>query len=263
MSRLSEIFSNNPKCFVPFVTAGHPDLDATERIVLELVEAGSHIVEIGIPFSDPIADGPVIQTSSFRALRHGYGIADYIELIRRLRSRVDAGLVFMTYMNPVWSYGPGRLAREAAEAGLDGIIISDLTPEEHIRFREQGDPGNCVEGLDIIFLAAPTSSDARLEKVSRASGGFVYLVARTGVTGKRSDVESQVPATIRRLRRYSDLPIAVGFGITSAQDVRRVWRYADAAVIGTALVRFVDEHRHDADLPRQVGRFARDHLIPG
>ena len=263
MSRLSEIFSNNPKCFVPFVTAGHPDLEATERIVLELVEAGSHIVEIGIPFSDPIADGPVIQASSFRALRHGYGVSDYIELIRRLRNRVDAGLVFMTYMNPVWSYGPGRLAREAAEAGLDGIIISDLTPEEHLRFREQGDPRNCVKGLDIIFLAAPTSSDERLRKVSRASGGFVYLVARTGVTGKKSDVESQVPATIRRLRRYSDLPIAVGFGITSARDVRRVWRYADAAVIGTALVRFVDEHRHDADLSGQVGLFAREHLIPG
>ena len=263
MSRLSEIFSNNPKCFVPFVTAGHPDLEATEQIVIELVEAGSHIVEIGIPFSDPIADGPVIQTSSFRALRHGYGISDYIELVRRLRSRVDAGLVFMTYMNPVWSYGPGRLAGEAVEAGLDGIIISDLTPEEHTRFRKQGDPRNCVNGLDIIFLAAPTSSDERLEKVSQASGGFVYLVARTGVTGKRSDVESQVPATIRRLRNYSTLPIAVGFGISSAQDVRRVWRYADAAVIGTALVRFVDEHRHTADLPRKVGRFARDHLIPG
>ena len=226
MSRLSEIFSNNPKCFVPFVTAGHPDLEATERIVYR---AG------GGRFPYRGDRDPLLRSHRGRARDPDLLLSGAPSRLRRSRlhradsetakpGRRRAGVHDL--------HEPGLelrdrdgLAREAAEAGLDGIIISDLTPEEHLRFREQGDPRNCVKGLDIIFLAAPTSSDERLRKVSRASGGFVYLVARTGVTGKKSDVESQVPATIRRLRRYSDLPIAVGFGITSARDVRRVWRY--------------------------------------
>lgn len=244
------------------MTAGHPNLEATEQIVLKLVEAGSHIVEIGIPFSDPIADGPTIQTSSYRALGHGYSISDYIELINRLRHQTEAGLVFMTYMNPLWSYGLGRLAKEATAAGLDGIITSDLTPEEHMRFQNQGNTQVQLGELDTIFLAAPTSSDERLKKICRVSRGFIYLVSRTGVTGEQSNIKSRVPDTVQRLRKYTALPIAVGFGIATAQDVRQVWQYADAAVVGSALVRFLEEHRNDADLATSVGRFAKEHLIP-
>ena len=254
MSRLSEIFARNKKCFIPFVTAGHPDLETTREIVLTLAASGSHIIEIGIPFSDPIADGPIIQKSSFQALQHGYSFADYIDLIRDLRTETEVGLVFMSYMNPVLSYGLEKLDREGVEAGLDGVLISDLTPEEYSRMEP-------LKGLDTIFLAAPTSSDQRLQKIREVSRGFVYLVARTGVTGSQTDVEASVPKMVERLRRYTQLPIAVGFGITSAQDVSKVWQYADGAVVGSAIVRFIEEHRSDAQLARKLGEYVRKDLI--
>ena len=254
MSRLSEIFARNKKCFIPFVTAGHPDLETTREIVIKLVEAGSHIVEIGIPFSDPIADGPIIQQSSFDSLKHGYSFSDYIELVRQLRSRTDAGLIFMTYLNPVLKYGVEQLDRDGSEAGLDGILISDLTPEEY-SLREP------MPTLDTIFLAAPTSSDERLKKISQVCSGFVYLVARTGVTGRQSDVGALVPETTARLRSFCSLPIAVGFGITSSADVRKVWEHADGAVVGSAIVGFVEANRSAADLPQRVHEYVTNDLI--
>lgn len=259
MSRLSEIFAKNKKCFIPFVTAGHPDLEMSRRIILGLVRAGSHIIEVGIPFSDPIADGPTIQKSSSQALRHGYTLCDYVELVRRLRAETDVGLIFMTYLNPVLKHGLLRLDREASAAGLDGLLISDLTPEEY------GRAHSCapLQELDCVFLASPTSSDARLQKISEASRGFVYLVARPGVTGRQSDVDSLVPETVRRMRKYTSLPIAVGFGITSFRDVRKVWRYADGAVVGSAIVRFIDEHQFDSNLPEKVCEYVKNHLISG
>ena len=255
MSRLSEIFATNKKCFIPFVTAGHPDLERTRDIVLSLASAGAHIVEIGIPFSDPIADGPVIQRSSFDALKHGYSFADYMQLVRDIRSETGIGLIFMTYLNPVLKYGLQVLEKEGSEAGVDGILISDLTPEEYLRMSP-------FLTLDSVFLAAPTSSDERLRKISEVSKGFVYLVARTGVTGKQSDVEALVPATVARIRRYTSLPIAVGFGITSSEDVHRVWQHAQGAVVGSAIVRFIEDHRSDPDLAEKVEGYVRKDLIP-
>ena len=254
MSRLSEIFAKNKKCFIAFVTAGHPDLAMSREIILNLAAAGSHMVEIGIPFSDPIADGPIIQKSSFEALKHGYSFSDYIDLVRQLRAKTDLGLIFMTYINPVLKYGLKQLDREGSEAGLDGVLISDLTPEEYSRMEP-------LQALDTIFLAAPTSSDERLQRIGEASRGFVYLIARTGVTGTQSDVEHLVPETVARLRRYTRLPIAVGFGITSSKDVRKVWQYADGAVVGSAIVRFIEEHQSTADLARKVGEYVRKDLI--
>ena len=177
MSRLSEIFTRNKKCFIPFVTAGHPDLETTREIVLALAASGSHVIEIGIPFSDPIADGPIIQKSSFQALRNGYSFADYIDLIRQIRRETEVGLVFMTYMNPVLSYGLQKLDREGVEAGLDGVLISDLTPEEYSRMEP-------LEALDTIFLAAPTSSDQRLQKIREVSRGFCVLGGPHGRHGE-------------------------------------------------------------------------------
>ena len=257
MSRLSEIFSKNKRCFIPFVTAGHPDLDSTRQIVLRLAQAGADIIEIGIPFSDPIADGPIIQESSFHALRYAHDFRDYIGLVKDLRRETDAGLIFMTYMNPVWKYGLERLHTEASAVGLDGILISDLTPEEHLRLQPAAS-----SALDSIFLAAPTSSDDRLRSIAAASSGFIYLVARTGVTGKYSDVQAAGPATAQRIRSFSQLPLAVGFGVKSADDVRKIWEYAEGAVVGSAIVRFIAENQPDTDLPSKVGQFVRDHLIP-
>lgn len=254
MSRLSEIFAKHEKCFIPFVTAGHPDLDTTRDIVLRLADAGSHLVEIGIPFSDPIADGPVIQRSSFSALRHGHSFDDYIDLVVQLRKQTEIGLVFMTYMNPLLRYGLQKLDREGERAGLDGILVSDLTPEEYARMEP-------LQNLDTIFLAAPTSSDERLRRIQKFSQGFVYLVARTGVTGLQTDVGALVPETVKRLRQVTRLPIAVGFGIKSASDVQKVWQYAEGAVVGSAIVSFIEEHLGEPDLAIQVGDYVRKHLI--
>jgi tryptophan synthase alpha chain len=256
MSRLSEIFKTSEKCFIPFVTAGFPDLSTTREIILRLAGAGSHIVEIGIPFSDPIADGPVIQESSFAALLNQHIISDYLEMVAQIRSQSDVGLVFMTYMNPVLRFGLERLDSEAASAGLDGILISDLTPEEANR---QPAPQN----LDTIFLAAPTSSPERMESIADASSGFVYLVARTGVTGRHTSIDDSLQETVSKLRHFTQLPIAVGFGISSAADVRRVWQIADGAVVGTAIVRYIQEHLDEPNLPVMVGEYVRGELIPG
>ncbi len=255
MSRLSEIFRTSGKCFLPFVTAGHPTLALTEEVVLALAGSGAHIVEIGIPFSDPIADGPIIQRSSFDALRHGHSLDDYLEMVRRVRAKSDVGLIFMSYMNPLLGYGLERLEERALEVGLDGILVSDMTPEEKDRL-------GAFPRLDTIFLAAPTSSDERLEKIARASRGFLYLVARTGVTGRQTDVQESVPATIERIRRFTDLPIAVGFGITSAADVEKVWKVADGAVIGSGLVRFIEQHQGEPSLPERVARYVLNDLLP-
>jgi len=266
--------NRNDKAFVPFVTAGHPDLETTQAIILSLARAGSALIEIGIPFSDPVADGPIIQKSSFAALRHGYGIDDYLELVRQVRSQSDVGLIFMTYLNPVLRYGLQKLDRDGAAAGLDGILISDLTPEEYLLMSQPGcdsparERGASVSGpslfreLDTVFLAAPTSSEERFRLISEVSTGFVYLIARTGVTGKKTQIDESLRTSIQRIRAYTDLPVAVGFGIRSREDVEKVWRFADAAVVGSAIVEFVDENQALVDLPEQVAGYVSSQLIP-
>ncbi|MFB3905551.1 MAG: tryptophan synthase subunit alpha [Acidobacteriota bacterium] len=249
MSRLSEIFRRNSRCFIPFVTAGHPDLETTADIVFHLAARGAHLVELGIPFSDPIADGPIIQKSSFEALQHKYSLDDYLGLVREVRRRSDVGMIFMSYLNPLYNYGLERLDREGCAAGLDGVLISDLTPEAYERLGTE-------LMLDTVFLAAPTSSEERLKKICAHSRGFVYLVARTGVTGGRTDIDALVPETVARLRRYTNLPICVGFGITSGEDVQRVWKYAEGAIVGSAIVKFIQEHKNEPDLAEKVGRYA-------
>jgi tryptophan synthase alpha chain len=249
MSRLSEIFQKNKKCFIPFVTAGYPSIETTREIALSLAAHGADIIELGIPFSDPIADGPVIQRSSFDALKHGYSIDDYLGLVRDVRRKTDVGLIFMSYMNPLYAYGLTRLDERAADAGLDGILISDLTPEAYDRM---GVPLK----LDTIFLAAPTSSEARLEKICQSSRGFVYVVARTGVTGRQTDIQELVPETVRRIRKHTNLPVAVGFGISSPADARKVWEHADGAIVGSALVRLIQEFANERELTKRVAEFA-------
>ncbi len=244
------------RSLIPFVTAGYPDLETTREVVLELARAGAGLVEIGIPFSDPIADGPVIQRSSFEALRHGYGIGDYLDMVRAVRRRSAVPLIFMTYLNPVLQYGIDRLDREAAEAGLDGLLISDLTPESAVRNRIR------TERLKQVYLVAPTTAPDRLVQVCRAATGFVYVVARTGVTGRRTNLDASIAELVGRVRRATRLPVAVGFGIRTREDVARVWQVADGAVVGSAIVAFMEEHRAELDLPRRVGEFVRDVLLP-
>jgi len=222
-------------------------------MVLELAESGAHIVELGIPFSDPVADGPVIQRSSYAALQHGYSLSDFIETVRQIRRESDVGLLFMSYVNPLLKFGLKRLDDEARAAGLDAVLISDLTPEAYEGL-------GCRLDLDTVFLAAPTSSDSRLEKICAASRGFVYLVARTGVTGRQTDLGANVPEAVRRIRRYTSLPIAVGFGITSKDDVEKVWQHADGAIVGSAIVKFMQDHEGSPDLVGRTGEYVRTFL---
>jgi tryptophan synthase alpha chain len=217
---------------VAYITAGDPTLEATERIVASLAEAGADIVELGVPFSDPLADGPTIQRASERALRSGTTLSGVLGLVKRLRQKTEVPLVLFSYFNPVLQMGVERFADAAAAAGADGVLITDLTPEEAGEFRRVV----AARGLDTIFLAAPTTTDERLGRIAEASTGFLYLISRTGVTGAREVLPEDLPALVRRARAKTRLPIAVGFGISLPGHVSILGGLADAAVVGSALV---------------------------
>jgi tryptophan synthase alpha chain len=241
------------KAFIPFITSGDPDLGMTIRLVSELERAGSHIVELGIPFSDPVADGPTIQRSSERALRHGYHISDHLEAVREIRKQTPIPIVLFSYYNPIYQYGLETLARDARSAGCDGILVTDMTPEE------SGEYCACLESreLDTIFLAAPTSSADRVAKITRCSRGFVYVVSRAGVTGAQDQLSEGLQPTIDLVRRNTELPIAVGFGISRPEQVRAVWEISDGAVVGSAIVAQMEKLASASDLPVRIGEFCR------
>jgi tryptophan synthase alpha chain len=246
------------KSFIPFVTAGFPDLETTRDVVLHLAEAGAGLIEIGIPFSDPIADGPVIPQASFDALRHEYSISDYLEMVREIRDRTAVPLIFMTYLNPVLRFGLDRLDREGSRAGLNGLLISDLTPEESHAGLSVAES---IHELKSVVLVAPTSSPERIRRICGVATGFIYTVARTGVTGNQSQVGETARRMVGQIRTCTDLPVAVGFGIRSREDVERVWEFADGAVVGTAIVRFMQQHSGDGDLPRKVAEFVKRQFL--
>ncbi len=217
---------------VVYLTAGDPILDASERIAFAAAEAGADVLELGVPFSDPIADGPTIQRASERALRSGTTLAGVLEMAARLRAKTAVPLVLFSYFNPVLQMGLEEFAAAAAGAGLDGVLITDLTPEEAADYRRIVQ----AHGLDTVFLAAPTSTDARLKRIAEASTGFLYLISRTGVTGAREALPEDLPALVRRARAVTSLPIAVGFGISLPGHVSILGGLADAAVVGSAVV---------------------------
>jgi tryptophan synthase alpha chain len=217
---------------VAYITAGDPSLDATEKIVLAAAEAGADVIELGVPFSDPVADGPTIQRASERALRAGTTLASVVDLVRRLRSRTDVPLVLFSYFNPILQMGLEKFAGAAAAAGADGVLATDLTLEEAADYRAIVHSN----GLDTILLVAPTSTDERIEKIVRASSGFLYLISRAGVTGAREALPQELPSLARRIRKFTSLPISVGFGISLPTHVTVLGGIADAAVVGSALV---------------------------
>jgi tryptophan synthase alpha chain len=217
---------------VAYITAGDPSLDATLQFVLALAEAGADIIELGVPFSDPLADGPTIQRASERALKSGTTLAGVIDLVRRVRESSKVPLVLFSYYNPVLQMGLEKFARAASEAGADGVLATDLTPEESADYRRI----LAAHHLDTIFLGAPTSTDERLAKIAAVSSGFLYLISRTGVTGAKDALPDDLPALVRRARAVTHLPIAVGFGISLPGHVSVLGGLADAAVVGSALV---------------------------
>ncbi|MBZ5495273.1 MAG: tryptophan synthase subunit alpha [Acidobacteriia bacterium] len=246
------------KAFIPFITAGDPDLETTIGLVPELERAGAHIVELGIPFSDPVADGPTIQRSSERALRHGYRLADYLEAVGTIRRQTGLPLVLFSYFNPILQYGLENLARDARAAGVDGVLVTDITPEE-------GDDYCACLGrheLDPIFLVAPTSGPRRIGRIVDSCRGFVYVVSRAGVTGARDALSDSILPTLARVRERTQLPVAVGFGISRPEQVQAVWEVADGAVVGSAIVAQVEKNAGAPDLPAQVGAFCRWLIAP-
>ncbi len=235
--RFGELAQRGEMGLVAYITAGDPSLGASERIVLAAAEAGADVIELGVPFSDPVADGPTIQRASERALRSGTTLAGVIELVSRLRLQTDVPLMLFSYFNPILQMGMNKFADAAAKAGADGVLVTDLTPEEAGEYRA----AIRARGLDTIFLAAPTSTDERLAKIAECSSGFLYLISRTGVTGARESLPEDLPSLARRARRFTKLPLAVGFGISQPAHVTVLGGIADAAVVGSALVAEIEK----------------------
>jgi tryptophan synthase alpha chain len=235
--RFAELARAGELGLVAYVTAGDPSLAATESIVLAACQAGADVIELGVPFSDPLADGPTIQRASERALRGGATLAGVLEVVRRLRMKTAVPIVIFSYFNPILQMGLEKFAETAARAGADGVLATDLTLEEAGEYRT----AMHARGLDTIFLVAPTSTDARLQRIAEVSTGFIYLISRTGVTGERGALPEDLPALARRVRKFTRLPIAVGFGISSPAHVSVLGGIADAAVVGSALVAEIEK----------------------
>jgi tryptophan synthase alpha chain len=235
--RFAELRAAGELGIVAYITAGDPSLDATRDFVLALADAGADVIELGVPFSDPLADGPTIQRASERALKAGASLAGVLELVRRIRESSQVPLVLFTYFNPILQMGLEKFAAAAAQVGADGVLVTDLTPEESEEYRHIIHAQN----LDTIFLAAPTSDDERLRKISACSSGFLYLISRTGVTGAKDSLPDDLPGLLRRVRHFTEMPVAVGFGISLPGHVSVLGGLADAAVVGSALVSEIEK----------------------
>ncbi|MDI6790116.1 MAG: tryptophan synthase subunit alpha [Thermodesulfobacteriota bacterium] len=262
MSRIAEVFVSRKKikkaALIPFLTAGDPSLAHTAELVLEMERQGADIIELGVPFSDPLADGPTIQAASQRALAQGVRLEDVIGLVRNLRSKTRIPFVLMTYYNPVLQYGLKRTAQKAAQAGVDGFIIPDLPPEEAEDWKREADKA----GLDTIFLLAPTSDLDRIKKVVSLSRGFIYYVSVTGITGARKELPGDLLAKLKLIKKHAAVPVSVGFGISTPEQVAMLAPHADGIIVGSAIVNLIARHGEDPQLAPIVGRFVA-HLKTG
>jgi tryptophan synthase alpha chain len=257
MSRLADTFArlraDRRRGLVTYTTAGDPDLPRSAAILEALDRGGADVLEVGIPFSDPLADGPVIQRATERALAAGTTLRSSLDMIGRIRPRVAAPIVVFSYANPLMRMGLDAFARRAAEAGVDGVLALDLPIEEAGEFRET----LTASGLDTIFLLSPTTTDARIRRAAELGRGFLYGISRLGVTGARATVASSASALVDRIRRHTTMPIALGFGISRPEHVAEVTTYADAAVVGSALVSLIADAGGSADLPNRVESYVR------
>ncbi len=241
------------KALIGYLTAGDPSLGRTPALVAALIRGGVDLVELGVPFSDPIADGPVIQRASERALRAGASLRCVLEIARQIRRASEVPLLLFTYLNPVLRYGVEALAKDAAAAGIDGVLLTDLSVEEaapHVALLR-------AHNLDTVFLAAPTSTEARLRLIAQYSSGFAYLVSRTGVTGERDSLAASAAPLVQAMRRVTDLPLAIGFGISRPEHVAAAGALADGVVVGSAIVHLIERHAEDPDLEARLEDFAR------
>jgi tryptophan synthase alpha chain len=257
MNRISQKFSqlrkNKQKAFIAYITAGDPNLSTTEQLVYAFEEAGVDIIELGVPFSDPMADGPTIQAASERALKHRVSLTNILDMVARIRKRSQIPIALMTYYNPVFRFGDEKFTRTARESGVDGVIIPDLPPEE------AGSLRLAAERHDIatIFFMAPTTTNERLKKTVKAATGFIYYVSLTGVTGARVELSKSIAGDIKRAKKLTDKPVCVGFGIATADHVRSVGKLADGVIVGSAIVKEIEKNSSKKDLVKNVAGFVK------
>lgn len=255
MNRIDEMFAKRraegKKAFIGFVTAGDPDIDTTAELVLEMEAAGAALVELGVPFSDPIAEGKVIQEANVRALKKGINLDIIMDAVEQLRRKTQIPLVYLMYYNSILSYGPDRFFSRCAEVGIDGVIIPDLP------FEESGEIAEYTEkyGVYQISLVSPSSTDDRLEKIAKGAKGFLYCVSSMGVTGVRDSFSTDFDHMFSVLNRYSDVPKCIGFGISTPENVRQLKGYCDGLIVGSAIVRTVAEAENSAQAVRNVGKY--------
>ena len=249
MSRTAEAF-HNKKAFIPFITCGDPDLETTGKIVREMEKSGANLIELGIPFSDPTAEGPVIQGANIRALAGGVTTEKIFAFVRELRQDVKIPLVFMTYANVVYSYGTEKFAASCAEVGSDGLILPDVPYEE----KEEFLPACRKYGVDLISLIAPTSQN-RIAMIAKEAEGFLYIVSSLGVTGTRSEIETDLSEMVKLVRENANIPCAIGFGISTPEQAKQMADIADGAIVGSAIVKLLEKHGKDA--PRYIGEYVK------
>ena len=245
------IHFNHQPGLVLYLTCGDPSVQATVETALAAIHAGADVIELGVPFSDPVADGPVIQRASERALKNNTSLADVLNIARQIRKHSDAGLIVFSYLNPLMRYGLHRFCTDAAAAGIDGALVTDMPIEEAAEYKRMMQA--CK--LETVFLAAPTSTDTRLRSIAAASTGFVYAVSRTGVTGAQRELAEDVESLVKRIRKFTKLPIALGFGVSTPDQFAAIGRFADAAVVGSAVMQLIEENPKNA--PSTVADFVR------
>ncbi|MCC6793888.1 MAG: tryptophan synthase subunit alpha [Candidatus Hydrogenedentes bacterium] len=252
-ARFELLAAQGDTAFIPYITAGDPTLAMTHKIVLELERAGCDIVELGVPFSDPIADGVVNQEAAQRALKHNVTLHDVVNLVREIRKTSEISIVLFTYYNPILAYGVDTFAKDCASAGVDGVLCVDLPPGEDADYKRALD----ANGIATIFLAAPTSPPDRIALIAKSSTGFVYYVSRTGVTGERADIATTVQGMVASIKQHTSTPVAVGFGISSPAQAMEVAGYADGVIVGSAIVRLIGKSGESLDTPKMIYEFVK------
>lgn len=257
MNRIEKKFrglkESGKKAFIAFITAGYPNLSATEKLIREFDKIGIDIIELGVPFSDPMADGPVIQESSFEALKKGVHLTDILNLVKRVRKGVSIPICLMTYYNPVFCYGEKKFVEAALRSGVDGIIVPDLPPEEGRQLINLANK----KGLDVIFFIAPTTSRERMKYIAKMSRGFIYYVSLTGVTGARKTLASDLIRNLKAAKSITTKPLCVGFGVSSRQQIRQIQRFCDGVIVGSAIIKNIRDNLGRPDMVKRAGNFVR------
>jgi tryptophan synthase alpha chain len=257
MSRISQTFErlrrDKKKALIPFITAGYPDLPTTRELIFEFEKCGADLLELGVPFSDPMADGPLIQCASEQSLAQGTSLHDVLLLVATVRRSTSIPIILMGYYNPFFQFGLDQFTRQAARAGVDGVLVVDLPPEEADEMKRHTDGA----GLDLIFLLAPTSGPGRVDRIVRHASGFLYYVSLTGVTGVRSTLDRTIRRQIATIRKKSSLPISVGFGISTPEHAKTVGRWSDAVVVGSAIIKIISECTSARETLQKAGHFIR------